>query len=74
MSTATDIITILETITSDLLETMGEGELAKLLQAVEKLVSDVVAAIEAKKVNLPVQVTAADIAASIAEDQKFGKP
>ncbi len=74
MSTATDIITILENVTGAVLEAMGETELAKVLQAGEKFVADIAAALEAKKVNLPVQVAAADIAADVAEDAKFPKP
>lgn len=74
MSTATDVIAILETVTNDVLQVMGQTELAKLLQAAEKLAADVAAMVQARTPNLPVEVAAADIVADLAEDAKFPKP
>jgi len=74
VSTATDIIGLIETVTTDVLDAMGQTELAALLQAAEKLVLDVTVSMQQKTINLPVQVAAADIAADVAEDQKFPKP
>ena len=74
MSTVTDVITILETVTGDVLQAMQQTELASLLQAAEKLAGDVAAAIQARTPNLPVEVATADITADIVEDQKFPKP
>ena len=72
MSTALDIVGVIETITADVLSAAGLDELGKLLLAGTKLVEDVAAEIKAKQPDLRAEVEAANLAADVVEDAKFG--
>ena len=72
MSTALDIVGVIETITADVLSAAGLDELGKLLLAGTKLVEDVAAEIKAKQPDLHAEVEAANLAADVVEDAKFG--
>jgi hypothetical protein len=69
MSVATDIQTAF-TVAEGALDALGLDDLAKVVDGFGQLVAK---AIASKQVNAPVEIAAADIAADIAADAKFGK-
>jgi hypothetical protein len=72
MSVATDIQTAF-TVAEGALDALGLDDLAGLAKVVDGFGQLVAKAIASKQVNAPVEIAAADIAADIAEDAKFGK-
>lgn len=71
MSTAGDVIKVLESITAEVLAAEGLDSLGSLLNSASRLVQDVADAIKAKQPDLKAEVAAADLVADVVEAEKF---